>query len=195
MFLLTAWFNELCSIANFICLTQFFALCVAFIKQQTVSVSMCFSRLCSFMSTRMGQRRKAVGNQRPVLHEFVADVDLSESNLQDVPTDYNDEYNDVSSSFPLLENQNKPPQTFASNFEQNIPINDVSAPHLSPATTSHPISVPIFLADRATVHNMLANDAQANHVVLNPLITGQATYQKKRKSMQLFNITLFTFFC
>ncbi|CAN6556225.1 unnamed protein product [Malus baccata var. baccata] len=130
------------------------------------------------MSKRIRRPRRAVEIQRAYLDAVVADGDLNNSELQDVPTAYDDQDNDVSTS---LNNQDSPPQTFASTLKQNIPIRGVFNPHFEPGTSSHQISVPVFLADRANVHSLLAIHAQTNHSGLNPLITGQANYQKKRK--------------
>ncbi|CAN6697011.1 unnamed protein product [Malus baccata var. baccata] len=130
------------------------------------------------MSKRIRRPRRAVEIQRAYLDAVVADGDLNNSELQDVPTAYDDQDNDVSTS---LNNQDSPPQTFTSTLKQNIPIRGVFNPHFEPGTSSHQISVPVFLADRANVHSLLAIHAQTNHSGLNPLITGQANYQKKRK--------------
>ncbi|KAM2883182.1 hypothetical protein COP2_016053 [Malus domestica] len=103
------------------------------------------------MSKRIRRPRRAVEIQRAYLDAVVADGDLNNSELQDVPTAYDDQDNDVSTS---LNNQNSPPQTFASALKQNIPIRGVFNPHFEPGTSSHQISVPVFLADRANVHRI-----------------------------------------
>ncbi|CAN6546421.1 unnamed protein product [Malus baccata var. baccata] len=145
------------------------------------------------MSGRIAVPRNATGMQRAHLPASVAVVDLNSLVLQDVPTTYNDEYNNASSSLLFSNNGSNPSHTFASIFEQNIPANDVCASLLEPGTSSNPISIPVYLADRATVHCLLAKDTQSVHSVANSLITGQATYQKKRKSMQSSDVTFFPF--
>lgn len=89
------------------------------------------------MSRRIGRPTRAVKIERADLPAFVADGDLSNSELQDVPTAYDDQYNDVSSSFSLLKNQHNPSQTFASAFKQNFPIHGVFSPHFEPGTSSN----------------------------------------------------------
>ncbi|XP_050110486.1 uncharacterized protein LOC126589277 [Malus sylvestris] len=103
------------------------------------------------MSKRIRRPRRAVEIQRAYLDAVVADGDLNNSELQDVPTAYDDQDNDVSTS---LNNQDSPPQTFASALKQNIPIRGVFNPHFEPGTSSHQISVPVFLADRANEHRI-----------------------------------------
>nr|XP_028954994.1 uncharacterized protein LOC114823729 [Malus domestica] len=110
-----------------------------------------FSPLYSFMSKRIRRPRRAVEIQRAYLDAVVADGDLNNSELQDVPTAYDDQDNDVSTS---LNNQDSPPQTFASALKQNIPMRGVFNPHFEPGTSSHQISVPVFLADRANEHRI-----------------------------------------
>ncbi|CAN6562094.1 unnamed protein product [Malus baccata var. baccata] len=105
----------------------------------------------SFMSKQIRRPRRAVEIQRAYFDAVVADGDLNNSELQDVPTAYDDQDNDVSTS---LNNQDNPPQTFASDLKQNIPIRGVFNPHFEPGTSSHQISVPVFLTDRANVHRI-----------------------------------------
>lgn len=142
-----------------------------------------FPPLCSFMSRRVGRLARAVEIQRASLPTFVTNGDLSDSELQDLPTTHNDRYNDVSSSFSLLKNQHNPSQTFTSAFNQKSPTHGDFTPHFEPGTSSNQISVSGFLADHTNVRNLLVIDAQTDDSSVNLLITGQANYQKKRKSM------------
>ncbi|CAN6720129.1 unnamed protein product [Malus baccata var. baccata] len=134
-----------------------------------------------FMSGRIGVASNATGTQHADLPTSVAVVDLNSLVLQDVPTIYNDEYNNASSSLLFLNNGSNPSHTFASIFEQTIPTNDVSASLLEDGTSSHLISIPVCLADRATLHYLLAGDTQIVHSVANSLIIGQAAYLERKK--------------
>nr|XP_028962184.1 uncharacterized protein LOC114826273 [Malus domestica] len=145
------------------------------------------------MSGRIGVASNATGTKHADLPASVAVVDLNSLVLQDVPTIYNNEYSNASSSLLFLNSGSNPSHTFASNFERNFPSNDDSASPLEAGTSSQPISVPVCLADRATLHYLLARDTQSVNSVANSLITGQAAYQKKRKSMQSSNVTFFAF--
>lgn len=147
------------------------------------------------MSGRIGVASNATGTKHADLPASVAVVDLNSLVLQDVPTIYNNEYSNASSSLLFLNSGSNPSHTFASNFERNFPSNDDSASPLEAGTSSQPISVPVCLADRATLHYLLARDTQSVNSVANSLITGQAAYQKKRKSMQSSNVTFFAFSC
>ncbi|XP_070678029.1 uncharacterized protein [Malus domestica] len=133
------------------------------------------------MSGRIGVASNATGTKHADLPASVAVVDLNSLVLQDVPTIYNNEYSNASSSLLFLNSGSNPSHTFASNFERNFPSNDDSASPLEAGTSSQPISVPVCLADRATLHYLLARDTQSVNSVANSLITGQAAYQKKRK--------------
>ncbi|KAM1962901.1 hypothetical protein ACFX16_023140 [Malus domestica] len=82
------------------------------------------------MSGRIGVARNATGTQHTDLPASVTVIDLNDLVLQDVPTTYNNEYNNTSSSLLFLNNGSNPPQTFASIVEQNIPASDVCASHL-----------------------------------------------------------------
>lgn len=143
-----------------------------------------FSRLCRFMSERIRVATNTAEIQHANLPASIAVIDLNSFVLQDVPTIYDDDYNNASSSLLFLDNGTNPPHIFAPIFEQNFPTNDVSTSLLEAGTSSHPISIPLCLADRATLHHLLTRDAQNVHSVPNSLNIGQAAYQKKRKSMQ-----------
>ncbi|KAM1002708.1 hypothetical protein ACFX2C_003113 [Malus domestica] len=114
---------------------------------------------------------KATGTQHADLSASVAVINLSDLVLQDVPTTYDDEYNNTSSSLLFLNNGKNHPQTFASIFEQNIPVGGVFTSHLVAGTSSHQISMPVFLVNRATMHCLLAIDAYIIDYVANSLIT------------------------
>ncbi|KAM1135430.1 hypothetical protein ACFX19_045125 [Malus domestica] len=133
------------------------------------------------MSGRIRVASNATGTQHADLPTSVAVVDLNSLVLQDVPTIYNDEYNNASSSLLFLNNGSNPSHTFASIFEQNIPTNDVSASLLEDGTSFHLISILVCLTDRATLHYLLARDTQSVHSVVNSLIIGQAAYHKEKK--------------
>lgn len=138
------------------------------------------------MSGRIGVVGNATGTQHADLPASVAVVDLNSLVLQDVPTIYNDEYNNVSSSLLFLNSGSNPSHTFASIFEQNIPSNDVSASFLEAGTSSHPISIPVCLADRATLHSLLARDTQSVHSVAIRSSLGKPLIRKKKKEYAIF---------
>ncbi|XP_068342953.1 uncharacterized protein [Pyrus communis] len=133
------------------------------------------------MSRRIGLSRNATRTERADSPTSIAVVNLDDIVLQDVPISYDDEYNNTSTSLLFLNKGNNPPQTFTSSFEQHTPVGGLLTSHSAAGTSSHQLSVPLFLADHATMRRLLAKDAPTIHSVKNPLITGQATYQKKRK--------------
>ncbi|CAN6554501.1 unnamed protein product [Malus baccata var. baccata] len=147
------------------------------------------SRIGVSKHSRIGVSKKATRTQRTDLPTSTEIVNLNDMVLQDVPTVYDDEYNNTSTSLVFSNKGNNSLQTFAPSFEQNTPVGGVFTSHLAAGTSSHQVSVPLLIADRATVHSLLARNTPSIHSVTNPLIIGQATYQKKRKRMHSFNIT------
>ncbi|XP_068328108.1 uncharacterized protein [Pyrus communis] len=119
--------------------------------------------------------------QHANLRIFNGDVYPDDVVLQDVPTSYDQEYNNVSNSLLSHDNTTNPVQPYTSVLKQNASISDEFNSSSSVASTSHEITVPIFLANDATLRGILVTDTEAGHSVRSSHVIGQAAYQKKRK--------------
>lgn len=100
--------------------------------------------------------------------------------LQDVPTSYDQEYNNVSNSLLFHNNTTNHVQPNTSILKQNASIADGFNSSSSAASTSHEINVPVFLANDATLCGILVTDTQGSHPVRSSHVIGQAAYIYKK---------------
>ena len=103
--------------------------------------------------------------QHANLRIFNGDVYPDDVVLQDVPTSYDQEYNNVSNSLLLHDSTPNPIQPYTSVLKQNASISDEFNSSSSVASTSHEITVPIFLANDATLRGILVTYTEAGHSV------------------------------
>ncbi|XP_028944574.2 uncharacterized protein [Malus domestica] len=124
---------------------------------------------------------RAAKIQHTNLGVFNGDVYPDDVILQDVPTSYDQEYNKVSHSLLFHNNTTNHVQPNTSVLKQNAFIANGFNSSSSAASTSHEITIPVFLANDATLRGILISDTQDDHPVRSSHVIGQAAYQKKRK--------------
>nr|XP_028945292.1 uncharacterized protein LOC103408064 [Malus domestica] len=135
----------------------------------------------NIMPRKVRKSRRAAEIQHASLGVINDEVYPDDVILQDVPTSYDEEYNNVSNSLLFHNNTTNHVQPNTSVLKQNAFIGNGFNSSSSAASTSHEITVPVFLANDATLRDIFITDTQDNHPVRSSHVIGQAAYQKKKK--------------